>query len=205
MQAIFGVGHQTIEQRGVEAVQVFKRVRNSEAGAQVEMELGVADGGEIHQNDVAVRLLQGEGGIDGGRGGASASLGTEKGKDAGFAHAPAGTGAIGAEPGQGFEQSLKSSALVEVFAGSGAHAGHDGGGLLHGAVSEDSQLEGVGLNEFDGFDGGLRVRGTDINDDDFGAQVLNLAEDGVGASGREADVAEHHASQAGSLQAALQL
>ena len=185
MQSVFGSGHQAIEQRSVEAVQILERVGNSEAGTQVEMELGVADGSEIHQDHAAVGLLQGDGGVDGGGGRARASLGAEKGKDAGLARAAASAGAVGTETGQGFEKSFGAGAVIQIFTGPGAHAGHNGGGLLHGSVGKDGELEGVGLNQFDGFDGALRILGRDIDDDDFGAQVLNLAQDGIGGSGEE--------------------
>ena len=182
MQAVLGSGHQAIEQGNVEAVQVLERIGYSKARTQVEMELGVADGGEVHQNHAAVGLLQSYGGVDGGGGGASATFGAEEGKDAGLARAAASAGAIGTETRQGFEKSLGAGAVVQIFAGSGAHAGHDGGGLLHAAVGEDGELQGVGLNQFDGLDGGLRILGRDIDQDYFGAQILNLAQDGVRGS-----------------------
>src|SRR5258706_8921494 len=167
MQAVFGDSHQAIEQRRIEAVQILESVRYSEAGAQVEMELSVADGRKVHQNHAAVGLLQSKGGVDRGSGGASASFGAEEGEDAGFARAPASAGAVGTEPRQGLEQSLRTGAFVEVFSGPGAHAGHDGGGLMHGAVGKDGELQSVGLNEFDGFYGRLRISGRDVDHDDF--------------------------------------
>ena len=95
--------------------------------------------------------------------------------------------------------------MIQVFPGSGAHAGHNRCGLLHASVGKDGELQGVGLNQFNGFDGALRILGRDINHDDFGAQILNLAQDGVGGSGGKADVAEHDPTQAGSLHPSLQL
>ena len=95
--------------------------------------------------------------------------------------------------------------MIEVFSGSGAHAGDDGRGLLHVAVGKDGELQSVGLNQLDGFDGALRILGRDVDDDDFGAQILNLAQDGVGGSGGKADVAEYDPTQAGCFHPALQL
>ena len=130
-------------------------------------------------------MLQGDGGVDGGGGGARASFGAEEGKNAGLARAAASARAVGTETRQGFEQSLSAGAVIQIFAGSGAHAGHDGGGLLHAAVGEDGELQGVGLNEFDGLDGGLRIRGRDIDHDHLGAQILNLPQDGIRGSDGE--------------------
>ena len=204
MQAVFGRGHQAIEQRNIEAMQVLERVGDSESGSQVEMELGVADGRKVDQNHAALGLLQSYGGIDGGSGGARASFGAEEGKNARFACAPASAGAGGTKTRQGFEKSLSAGAVIQVFPGSGAHAGHDGGRLQQGSVGEDGELQGVGLDEFNGFDGGLRIPGRDINDDHLGAQILNLAQDGVRRSGGKADVGEHHPGQLCGLQAVLQ-
>ena len=134
-------------------------------------------------------LLQSEGSVDGGGGSARASLGAEEGKDAGLAHAPAIASAVGTETRQGLEKSFGAGAVIQIFAGSGAHAGHDGGGLLHGSVGEDGELQSVGLNEFDGLDGGMRILGSDIDHDNFNPQILNLAQDGVRGSSRKADVA----------------
>ena len=169
------------------------------------MELAVADGSKVHQDHAAVGLLQGDGGIDGGGGRARASLGAEEGKNAGLARSSASASAVGTETRQGLEKSLSAGAVIEIFTGPGAHAGHDGGGLLHGSVGKDGELESVGLDKFDGFDGGLRIRGRDIDHDHLGAQVLNLPQDGIRGSERKADVREHYPGQLCSLQAILQL
>ena len=204
VQAIFARGHQAIEQRSVEAVKIFEGVGHSKAGAEIEVELGVADGSEIDQNYAAMGLLKGDGGVDSGGGGSGAAFGAEKSEDASFAGTAAGTRAVGAETGEGFEERLSAGGIVQKLARSGAHAGHDGGGLLHGAVGENGQLQSVGLNQFDRADGGMRIVGRDIDDHNFGAQILNLTKNRVGGAGRKADVAEYGARQARRLDAALQ-
>ncbi len=110
------------------------------------MQLGVADGSKVHQNHVAVGLLQRNRGVDRGGSSAGASLGAEKSKDAGLARASASAGAVGTETGKSFEQSLGAGVVIQIFPGSGAHAGHDGGGLLHVAVGKNGELQGIGLN-----------------------------------------------------------
>ena len=106
MQAVLSSGHQAFEQGSVEAVQVLERIGHSETGAQVEMQLGVADRSKVHENHAAVRLLQGNGGVDGGGSGAGASFGAEKSEDASLARASASAGAVGTETRESFEQSL---------------------------------------------------------------------------------------------------
>jgi hypothetical protein len=112
---------------------------------------------------------------------------------------------MGTETGQSFEKGFGSSAVVQIFPGSGAHAGHNRGGLLHGAIGEDRQLQGVGLNELDGADGGLWILRRDIDDYNLGAQILNLAEDGIRGAGGKADVAEYGTTETSSLYTSLQL
>src|ERR1700678_90615 len=119
MQAIFGGRHQAIEKGSVEAVQVLERVGHSEAGAHVEVQLSVADRSEVDQNNVAVGLLQCDGGVDRGGGGSGSAFGAEKSKNTGFARASTGASAVGTEARKSFEQSLGTGGLVQIFPGSG--------------------------------------------------------------------------------------
>src|SRR5271166_122398 len=185
-------------------MQVFKCVRYAEAGPEVEMELSVTDGSEIHEHNIAVGFLQSNRGVNGCGSGSSAAFGAEEGKDASFAGAASGAGAIGAETGQSLEQRVGAGAVVEVFSGTRSHGSHDGGGLGHAAIGEDAELQGVGLQQFDGFDGALRIVRRDINQNDLGAQVLNVAENRVGRSRRKTGKAADHASQPGGFEAGLQ-
>src|SRR6202453_4395694 len=169
MQAVFAGGHQAFEQRSVPAMAVFESVGAPEAGAQIEMKLGVTDWSEIDQDHVAVRLLQGDGGVDRGSGCPGSSLGAEKGKDAGFSGASAGARAIGTEASESFEQRFRARVVVQKLAGPGAHTGHDDIGLLHAAVGENRQLQGIGLKQFNGADGRLRIVGGNIDDDNLGS------------------------------------
>ena len=71
---------------------------------------------------------------------------------------------------------------IEVFARAGAHAGDDVGRLRHFAVGEDGNLQGRGANQFDGVDGALRIVRGNVDDDDFGARILKLAQNRVGGA-----------------------
>ncbi len=106
MQAFLGRSHEAIEQRDIEAVQVLQRVEHAELGPQVEMQRSVANGREVDENDIAMRLLQRDGGIDGGRGAACAALGAEEREYPRFARAAEAASARGTEAGKSFEQGL---------------------------------------------------------------------------------------------------
>jgi len=67
-------------------------------------------------------------------------------------------------------------------------------------LAKYGQLQGVGLNEFDGFNGALRIFEVDIDNHDLGPQVLNLAENRVSRSRREADIAKYYARKTSGLQ-----
>src|SRR6266568_369775 len=117
----------------------------------------VADGSKVDEHDIAVRLLQGEGGIDGGGGAAGTSLGAEESKYAGLACASKSASAGGTEAGESFEQGVGSGGVIEIFAGAGAHAGDDVGRLRHRAIGEDANLLCSGADQFDGADSALGV------------------------------------------------
>ena len=133
----------------------------------------------------------GHGGVDGGRGASRASLGAEERKYFGFAYAAETSGAGGTEAGQSLEQRFGTGRVIEIFAGAGAHAGNDAGGLRHFAIGEDGNLLSGGANQFDGMDSALRVLRGNVDDDDFGARILELAKDGVGGYGGKPDVTEN--------------
>src|SRR5271165_2251813 len=155
------------------------------------MKRGVADGSEVDENNVAVRLLQGHGSIDCGSGAARAALGAEESKYAGLARAPEIAGAGRTEASERFGQSLWATGMVDILAGAGAHAGDNVGGPRHFAVGEDADLLGGGANQFDGMDGALGVLRGNVDDHYFGARILELAENRIGRSSGKADMAEH--------------
>jgi hypothetical protein len=51
----------------------------------------------------------------------------------------------------------------------------------------------------------MRILHGNVDYDDFGARILNLAKDWIGGPGRKTDVAKYGAGQLGRLRAALQL
>ena len=94
--------------------------------------------------------------------------------------------------------------MIQIFASAGAHAGNDAGGLGHLAIGEDGNLLRSSANQFDGVDGALGVVRGYVDDDNFRARILKLAEDGIGWSSGKPDVAKHRLSQARRFQTILQ-
>src|SRR5258708_5841233 len=135
----------------------------------------MADRGEVHQNDIAVGLLQRECRVDGGSSRACATFGTEERKDAGFTDATAGAGAFGTEARKSLEQSVGTSRVIQIFAGARAHAGDDRAGLKQIAIGEGGDLQSGGANQFDSRDGALRLARWKGDNHDFRTQVLNLS------------------------------
>ena len=151
-----------------------------------------------------MRLLQRHCGIDRGRGAARAALGAEEREYPRFARAAEAASAGGTEAGERFEQGLGPGGMIQIFARAGTHAGHDAGRMRHVAVGEDADLLGGGANQFDGANGALGILRGNVDDHDFGARILQLAENRVGGSGRKSNMAEHRLSQARRFQTTLQ-
>src|SRR5437763_16218845 len=97
MQSFLGRSHQAVEQGNVQAMQVLQRVQYAELRPQIQMKSGMADRGEVHQNDIAMALLQGNCSVHRSRGAARATLRTEKREYARFSGTPGGPGARGIE------------------------------------------------------------------------------------------------------------
>src|SRR6266852_8809273 len=114
MQAILGRGHEAIEQGAVETMKVLQRIEHAELRPQVEMQPSVSDGREVDEHHVAVRLLQGYSGIDGGGRTARASLGAEESKYPGLARAPDAARAGRTEAGESFQQRLGPGGVIQI-------------------------------------------------------------------------------------------
>ena len=65
LQSALALGHQTFEQRSIEAVQILQRVHHSERGPHIEMKSAVSQRSKIHQQNSALGFLQRDGGVDG--------------------------------------------------------------------------------------------------------------------------------------------
>src|SRR5580700_9474622 len=139
------------------------------------MQRGVTDGRKVDQYNIAVSLLQCNGGIDGGGGASGSAFCAEKSEYASFAATARSPRTGGTESRKRFEQGVVATGVVNVLPGAGTHAGDDVSGLRHFAIGEDGDL-GRGTNQFDGVDGALRVLRRNMHDDNFGARFLKLAQ-----------------------------
>ncbi len=74
----------------------------------------------------------------------------------------------------------------------------------HLAVGKNSDLKGGVANQFDGSDGASWILWRDVDDDNFSAGLLNLAENCVGRTHRKAGMTENGMAQARSFQTVLQ-
>ncbi len=76
--------------------------------------------------------------------------------------------------------------------------------MRHVAVGEDADLLGGGANQLDGANGALGILRGNVDDHDFGAGILKLAENRVGGASRKTDMAEYRLSEARRFQTTLQ-
>ena len=97
-------GHEAIEQRRIEPVQIGERVGDGEGGLEIEMQRAVAKRRKIDQSRAVMNGVQGQGEIDGDGGGAAAALGIDNGEDLAAGRFAPGLAAGGGEANEGFEQ-----------------------------------------------------------------------------------------------------
>ena len=164
----------------------------------------MANGREVDQDDAALRLLQRQRRIHGGGGGASATFGAEKCKNTRLACPAASASPGGTETGESLEERRRTSRVIQILARASTHAGNDSRWVKHLSIRENGDLQSSVANQLNRSDRPLRIVRCDINQHDFGAQVLNLTQDGVGWAGRKTDVTEDNAGQRSLLQTVLQ-
>jgi len=83
-------------------MEILQGVPNAEAGTQVQMQLGVTDRRKIHQNRVAVGLLQRQRRIHGGRGRSRSPFGAKECENSRLSGSAPGARTVGTESRQGF-------------------------------------------------------------------------------------------------------
>src|SRR5882762_110454 len=164
----------------------------------------MANGREVDQDNVALRLLQRQRRIHGGGCGASATFGAEKCKDTRLACPAASASPGGTETGESLEKRRRTSRVIQILARASTHAGNDSRRVKHLSIGENGDLQSGVANQLNRGDRPLSIVRCDINQHDFGAQVLNLTQDGVGGAGRKTDVTEDNAGQRSLLQTVLQ-
>src|ERR1700722_15441659 len=145
-------------------MQILQCIEHAKLRAQIQMQSCVTHGSEIHQHYAAVSLLQRQGRIDRGRGGASATFGAEKGKNAGFPCTSTSPCSRGTTAVKRLRQCFGTGRIVKKLACPGSHGGNNGRWIRHFAVGEYGNLQSCGANEFDAMNGSLRIAWRDIDD-----------------------------------------
>ncbi len=135
----------------------------------------MSEGSKIHQQNAALGFLERDGRVDRNRGTARSSFRIHYREDACPARGSAAFAARCGKAGKCLDQSFRSRIAFQKLASPGTHGGHDGGRVIHFADGKNRNFAGVGLNQFDGGDGWLRVARVNINDNNFGADILHLA------------------------------
>jgi hypothetical protein len=82
--------------------------------------------------------------------------------------------------------------------------GHDGGRMVQFADGKNGNFAGVGLDQFDRADGSRGIVRVNIHQDDFGPDVLYLAQHRVRGAARKAHVTEDVTAHSGHLQTMLE-
>ena len=164
----------------------------------------MADGRKVHQDDVAVALLQGNRGVHRSGGAAGAALRADEREHPRFSGTTGSPRARGTEAGQRFQQNFVARRAIHILAGTIAHAGHDIRRLRHLSIGEDGNLLGSGPNQFDGANRAMRVMHRNFYDNNFGARLLYPADDRVRWTDGEPNVAEYFIAQSSCSQALLQ-
>ena len=186
-------------------MQVLQRIDQRELRPQIQLQGGMADGSEIHQHHAPVSLLQGDGGIHRGGGGAGSALGVQKSEDAGLAGTALRAAQRGREASEGFDQGFAAGGMIQKLARAGSHGGNNVRGLVHFAHGKNRDIGNAGVDQFDGANGSLRILRIDIHQDDFGVLILQLTQNRVARSRRETDMAQYRSGQIGALHPAVQV
>ena len=155
----------------------------------------MTNGGEIDENNAAVRLLQGDSCVDGSGGSAGSALGVEKSEHARLAGAALGAAQGCGKAGKGFHQGFAAGGIIEEFTGSGTHGGDNIHGLAQFADRKNGDVRNAAMYQFDGADGSLRVLGIDDHEGNLNALVLHLPQDCIAWAGGRTDVTLHRARQ----------
>ena len=203
VQAILGRGHQALKQGSIHAVQILQRVHHTEGGARIEMQCSMTDRREVHQDGLAVMLLQRNGGVDGEGGRAASAFGIDDGKNACLAGAAA-LAARGREAGECFQQAFGSGMRSMNSPAPARIAPTIAIGLRMSPIAKMAMSLVVARMSSMVRMARWRIFGIHIDQHNFGALRLHLAHDGVGRAQRKADIAENDAGNVRALQAVLE-
>jgi len=93
--------------------------------------------------------------------------------------------------------------VIQKLARAGSHGGNDVSGLTHFAYGENCDFGNIAVDQFDGADGSLRILRINIHQNDFGALILQLAQNRIARPRGETHMAQHRSGQVGALNPAV--
>ena len=149
-------------------------------------------------------LLERNGCVDRDRGRTRSSLGVHEGehpRPAGGIHS---TCVRGGETHQGVLQGSGITHSFQVFAGARAHHRNNTLGVVQFTHGKDAKVVSIGFEQFNKTGAPLSVLRIDIHQDNFGAQVLDLAQNRVSRGRSETGMAENGTAQSRAFHTMLQ-
>src|SRR5580700_2233792 len=199
LQSTLVPGHEAIEQRRVEAMEIGDGVGDSERRLEVEMQRAVAEGRQVYQRGAVVNRLQGKREIDGYGGGAAAAFGIDDGENFSAGAFATGLAAHRGEANESFEEIGGAGGALDIFADTGAHGADNQLRLRHGADGEDGRIGEFLMEQFDGAERGGDGIGGDIYQEYVRREGLSLADDRVVGGQRQGGVAADGEGHAGAV------
>src|SRR6266853_1220729 len=94
--------------------------------------------------------------------------------------------------------------MIQKLTRSRSHGGNNVRRLVHFANRKNRDSRNVGVDQFDGADRSLRILRIDIHQDNFGALIQQLTQNGIARSRREPDMAQYGSGKIGTLDPAIQ-
>ena len=192
-------GHEALQQRRVEAMEVAESVGDGETRFQVEMKSAMAERSKIDERGAGMDGLQGESEIYGDRSGSAAALGIDDGEDFVAGVFAPGLAASGGKADEGIKEVGGCGGTLDVFADAGTHGIDDELRLVHGAKGKDGGVGDFLMNQLDGTHGRSGVLGRDINQDDLGCVALGFKDGGIAGGERKSGMGADRAGDAGSV------
>src|SRR6185437_14344950 len=194
-------GNKAVEQRTVQAVTVLKRIQDAKIRFRVQVQGGMADGGQVHQQAIAMTFVQGHRQIDRDGGSSAATLGIKHGNNAATIGIIGWFAAIGLQSRKRLHQAVGAGWTVEKFASSGTHGVHNDLALHHVAAGENSQLRELEMKPLDSAQRRCGIARRNINQQHLGFEFSDLERERLQVRQR---ILEHGAARRGSIYHGLQ-
>src|ERR1700730_440352 len=157
LQVALALSHQSLEQRGIQPMQILQGVDYSEGGPYIQMKSAMSQGSKIHKQNSVLGLLERNGRVNGDSGTPASAFGIHYGDDRGATGGGAAFAAGGGKPRHRFNQGFGGCAAFQKFPSPCTHRGHDGGWVIHFTDGKNCDIAGVRVDYFNGANGSLRI------------------------------------------------